>query len=143
MKPLQLLSPIHRATRQIDLHLAEKIKAFGVNTAEGHLLTYLLSYAPCVVSELYRVFGLKPSTVTSMLDRLENQPFLERKPHPKDRRSWVITLTPKGKNLALKLRQMIEQLEEDVLKQLKPNQLKGFHAVMDAVAQTTKQQVRP
>src|SRR5436309_159881 len=65
---LRYLSPIHKATRQIGLFLEPRCAALGVSPAEGHLLSYLRSYAPCPIGEVVRVFGIRPSTMTSMLE---------------------------------------------------------------------------
>ena len=79
MEPLRLLSPIHKATRQIHLHLEPEFRRLGVSTVEGHLLSYLLGYGPCPITELNRVFGFKRSTATSILDRLETRGLVMRK----------------------------------------------------------------
>jgi len=142
MKPLVILSPIHRSTRQLDLYLDRQTRALGVSSTEGHLLTYLLSYAPCPISELHRVFGLKRSTLTSLLDRLEEGGLLSRKPHPRDRRSLMISLSGRGKTLAKKLYALVAGFEQQVLDRLKPNQLKGFHQVMEVIEKVTEIKVR-
>ena len=40
--------------------------------------------------------GLTPSTMTGLVDRLEEQGFVSREPHPSDRRATVLRLTRKG-----------------------------------------------
>ncbi len=40
--------------------------------------------------------GLTPSTMTGLVDRLEEQGFLRREAHPSDRRATVLRLTRKG-----------------------------------------------
>jgi DNA-binding MarR family transcriptional regulator len=40
--------------------------------------------------------GLTPSTMTGLVDRLEEQGFLRRERHPSDRRATVLCLTRKG-----------------------------------------------
>lgn len=38
-------------------------------------------------------------TLTGVLDRLEKKGLLNRQEHPEDKRSFLISLTPKGQNL--------------------------------------------
>ena len=102
--PLQFLSPIHKASRQISIYLERATMELRVSPGEGHLLSYLSTYAPCPVSELERVFGHKRSTLTSMLDRLSDRGLLNRQINPDDRRSFTIALTPAGRKLAGKLK---------------------------------------
>ncbi len=145
MKPpvqLQFLSPIHKASRQVTLYLEHATMELGVSPAEGHLLSYLRSYAPCPVSEMERVFGHKPSTLTSMLDRLAERGLLTRQINPSDRRSFNINLTPEGRKLAGKLRKTLEAFEQRVREQISEKQMDGFRAVMQAIAEVTDIKVR-
>lgn len=139
---LQFLSPIHKASRQITLYLERATIELGVSPGEGHLLSYLRSYAPCPVSELERVFGHKRSTLTSMLDRLAERDLLTRQINSTDRRSFTIELTPDGRKLAGKLRKVLEALEQDVKDQVNDKQMAGFRSVMQAIADVTNVKVR-
>ena len=139
---LQFLSPIHKASRQITIYLERATVELGVSPAEGHLLSYLRSYAPCPVSELERVFGHKRSTLTSMLDRLAERNLLTRQINSSDRRSFTIELTPDGRKLAGKLRKVLEAFEQDVKEQVNDKQMNGFRAVMQAIADVTNVKVR-
>src|SRR5262245_2561081 len=97
--PLRLLSPIHRASRRIGMYLEGRCEQLGCSTPEGHLITYLSSYSPTPVGDLGRIFGLKGSTLTSMLDRLEEKQLLVRRDNPDDRRSYLLELTHEGERI--------------------------------------------
>ena len=139
---LQYLSPIHKARRQISLFLEPRCAALGVSPAEGHLLSYLASYAPCSIAEILRVFGRRPSTMTSMLERLERRSLLSREPDPEDRRSVQVRLTREGKVVAERINRLVRELEERIGTRVRPTQLAGFRSVMGAVAAATGIQVR-
>ncbi len=136
-QPLQILSPLHRASRQVALHLEGVSGQHGVSPSEGHLLTYLASYAPAPIGDLGRIFGLKGSTLTSMLDRLEERGLLLRRANPEDRRSLLLELTPEGESIAATLRQEIESLEAEILRRLPQRDLAGFRAVLDTLGAVT------
>lgn len=136
-EPLRILSPIHRASRQVGTYLEARCRAFDVSTAEGHLLTYLGSYSPAPVGDLSRIFGLKGSTLTSMLDRLEARGLLARRDNPDDRRSFLVDITPAGEKVATEIRLVIEALEEEVLRRLPKRDLAGFRAVLDTLGAVT------
>jgi DNA-binding MarR family transcriptional regulator len=139
---LHYLSPIHKAVRQIALFLEPKCAALGVSPAEGHLLSYLSSYAPCPVGEVLRVFGIRPSTMTSMLERLDRKGLLTRDPDPDDRRSVRVTLTREGKAVAERIHRLVCDLEERIGTKVRPRELAGFRSVMAAVEAATGVQVR-
>lgn len=138
---LTFLSPLHRATRQIGLWFEERMPA-GVAASEGHLLTYLVPYGPCPVSELVRVFGMKHSTMTSVLDRLEERGLVERKANPEDKRSFLIGLTRKGQSTAARVNVLVEEIEREIGKRLTKQELAGFQRVMEAVGEATGVEVR-
>src|SRR5689334_12956537 len=138
--PLNYLSPLHRATRQIGLWFEEHLTELA--SVEAHMLSYLLPYGPCPVSELVRVFGAKHSTMTSMLDRLEKRGLIERKSNPEDRRSLLIGLTRKGQTAAVKVNALVEEIEREIGKHVSARELEGFRAVIRAVEEATKVEVR-
>jgi MarR family transcriptional repressor of emrRAB len=139
---LLFLSPLHRATRQIGLYMEARMQGMDVSPREGHLLSYLRSYAPAPVSELVRVFGHKPSTLTSMLDRLEKGDFIQRVPNPGDRRSSLVKLTRSGRRLADRIQGIVEALETELGRNVDRRQLQGFEAVMNAIEDVTQITVR-
>ena len=50
-------------------------------------------------SELAEHAGVTKQTITSLLDGLEKDSLVGRRPHPQDRRSVVVQLLPKGQRL--------------------------------------------
>lgn len=140
--PLRFLSPIHKAGRQVTVYLGDKLHAFGLDPVEGHVLSYLRSYAPCPVGELVRVFGHKPSTMTSILDRLEKRNLLMRKANPKDRRSLLVFLDDSGVDLADRIFSLLEDLEGRIGDRITDTDMEGFRAVMAAVGEVTDVRLR-
>ena len=139
---LEFLSPLHKASRQITMYLEDQTRELGVSPLEGHVLTYLRKYAPAAVGELVRVFGLKQSTLTSLLDRLEHAGLVRRELNPADRRALLIHLTGRGRELTTRLNRLLERLEEDLRGRLRRAEVKGFHAAMAAVDDLTRVRVR-
>ena len=139
---LRILSPIHKATRQIGLHLAEKTANLGVSNDEGHLLSYLESYSPAPIYELQRVLGHRPSTLTGLIDRLQGRGLVCREPNPEDGRSFLITLTGSGRELAGRVSGMVRQFEANVLTGVDERALEGFREVMDAIGGVARVEIR-
>jgi DNA-binding MarR family transcriptional regulator len=139
---LRYLSPIHKAARQIGLYLEPRCAELGVSTAEGHLLSYLRSYAPCPIAEIVRVFGIRPSTMTSILERLDERGLLTREPDPGDRRSVRVNLTREGTRVAVRINRYVHDLESSIGKHVRRAELEGFRSVMGAVETATGVQVR-
>ncbi len=135
---LKFLSPVHKAVRQIGVWFESQMVGMSVAPQEGHLLSYLRSYSPCPIAELVRVFGQKHSTMTSMLDRLEEQGLIERKVNPDDRRSFLVSLTRKGKAEAKEIQKLVVKIESEIGKRVSKSELAGFNATMKAIEDATQ-----
>ena len=141
-QPLRFLSPIHRASRQIGIHLSGEMVTLELAAPEAHLLSYLRSYSPCAISVLHRVFGLRRSTLTSMLDRLEQRGLVRRELCPTDRRSFLVHLTVAGTGFAEEVQRPVDELERRIQAELDPEDLRGSYRVMEAISRVTRVQVR-
>jgi len=139
---LEFLSPLHKASRQISVYLEGRTRELGVSPIEGHVLTYLRSYAPASIRDLVRVFGIKQSTFTSLLDRLEQDGLVRRTINPDDRRSFLIHITDRGTELAARLTRLLRTLEDDIRGRVEGRDVKGFQAVMGAVDEITRVRLR-
>ncbi len=139
---LEFLSPLHKASRQITMYLEANTGELGVSPLEGHILTYLRKYAPAPIGELVRVFGIKRSTFTSLLDRLERAGLVRRQINPDDRRSFLIHISEEGRRLTDRLNRLLQALEADIRARVSAANVKGFQAVMGAVEDVTRVRVR-
>jgi DNA-binding MarR family transcriptional regulator len=136
-KPLRYLSPVHKASRQIGVHLERQMDGWQLAPQEGPILSYLRSYAPCPIAELITVFGLRGSTATAVLDRMEERGFVTRRPNPDDRRSFLLDLTRDGRDLAERVQVLIDRLEAAIARRVTKQEEEGFRAVMQAIADAT------
>lgn len=112
------------ATELADLDLtAAEINALG-NLADGHGRT---------ISELAAATGRRPTTLTSILDRLERRGHITRGARDGDRRSVLIELTASGRRAARTIERTLTAIESDTIGDLSRSQVAGFHAVVDAL----------
>jgi len=137
----RFLSPIHRATRQVQLFLEPHFLDERLSFNEAHMLAFLYRY-PSPIREIFRVFGLKGSTLTSMLDRLEEREFIERHPNPDDRRSFIVRTTPKAHEVVRRLSPVVRGFERSVRSRVTEQDLEGFDRVLQAISDVTQVRVR-
>jgi DNA-binding MarR family transcriptional regulator len=135
--PLQFIPQVHRATHRIGLHI-ERLGA-GVNQGEAHILAHLAASDGATVAELHRAFAHKRSTLTSILDRLEERGLVDRRTDARDRRTFVISLTAQGRTLARRLSSHLAAFEASVLKRVSSRDAAAFARVLDALDETAEQ----
>jgi DNA-binding MarR family transcriptional regulator len=137
--PLRFFSPIHRASRQIARRFDRDMSHIGLSAQEAHLVSYLASYAPCTVAALVDVFGVQGSTMTSLLDRLEDRGLLARFRNPQDRRSFVIELSQNGRGSAKLIQSFIDRVEREIASRISAEDERGFQTVIAAIDQLSAQ----
>lgn len=97
--PMGVIGRISRTSRYIDQFLQENFARFGLNSGEFDVLATLRrAGAPYQLTPtaLLSSLMLSSGAMTNRLDRLENAGYIERKPHPTDRRGILVTLTKQG-----------------------------------------------
>jgi DNA-binding MarR family transcriptional regulator len=104
-----------------------------VSQGEAHVLAQLESEGPSTISVLHSAFAHRRSTLTSILDRLVAAGLVQREVHAADRRSFLISLTPRGHLLASKIHRALARLETDVGRHVGAADLAGFKAVVEAL----------
>jgi DNA-binding MarR family transcriptional regulator len=102
------IATLQRAVHLIGAHIEA---ALGMTQGEAHVLFALAQPGELPIVALRRELGLKPSTVTNILDRLEARGLLRRAINPDDRRSLVVHLTARGKREATAVATAYRSLE--------------------------------
>jgi MarR family transcriptional regulator, organic hydroperoxide resistance regulator len=97
-----IITDVQHATHRIGRHLESAVAAVGVDQAEAHILSALAG-GPMTVAALVEVVGVKRSTLTNILDRLEMRGLVSREINPNDRRSFVVRPTRGGERAAKKV----------------------------------------
>ena len=84
------------------------------------------------VGELQRGLGHRPSTLTGILDRLEARTLVRRELNGADRRSFLISLTRDGRQVARKVVDALRVIEAEASAHVSSRDLTGFVAVARA-----------
>jgi DNA-binding MarR family transcriptional regulator len=71
----------------------------GLGVTETQALSYLAIHGDQGQGDLAAGLGLTSSASTALLDRLERQAIAERYAHPRDRRRFLVRLTPRGREV--------------------------------------------
>ena len=132
MKALRLIPSVHRATHRIGLYLASR-QAETLSQGASHILALLAAAKPLTIAELHRGLAHKRSTLTSILDRLVARGLVTRRVGESDRRTFVVTLTAKGRRRAREVFEQMVDLERAVAGQVTDGDLAGFAKVLNAL----------
>jgi len=131
-KPLRLIPEVHRATHRIGIYL----DSLGITQGEGHILSHLAAAGDSTIAELHRALAHRRSTLTSILDRLVVRKFITRESDPKDRRSFIVHLSKKGKTVAAQIYWELARIEGCALRGTTGAQLQSAVRVLQALEKT-------
>ena len=99
--------------RQVGGRISERVMKqydIEINSAQGRIMFALWQQDGISINELAGKTQLKKSTLTSMLDRLEQMGYLKRRPSQKDRRKILIYRTAKDRALESKYAQVSQEM---------------------------------
>jgi DNA-binding MarR family transcriptional regulator len=124
---------LQRATHHTLHALSAALSDLNLSAAEINALANLGEGGTLSVRQLSERAGTRASTLTGLLDRLENRGYLVREVDPADRRSFRLPLTGQGREVAARALAAIADLERAALSRLDATQLAGYHAVISAL----------
>ena len=128
---------LHRTTHHTLHALSSALADLSLSAAEINALANLADRGALNVRELSAETGTRATTLTGVLDRLENRGYLTRELDPTDRRSFRLPLTEAGRAAAERVRAAVADFEGGALARLSATQIAGFHAVIAALQEAS------
>jgi MarR family transcriptional repressor of emrRAB len=132
------LLALQRATHSTLQILSRRLAGLDLTAAEINALAALADGRERTVSELGAAVGSRPTTLTSVLDRLERRGHLTRGARPGNRRVVVLTLTTSGRAAATTVQQAVTELETEALHGLPVETVAAFHTVLTALTEVRR-----
>lgn len=108
----QLFFRLWRATHT---RTAEALDSINLTPALFALLNVLGARDGAIQQQLSSDMAIDPSAMVKMINELENAGLAERRRRPNDRRAWEVVITPTGRRALERARQLVAQVEDEVL----------------------------
>ena len=134
-EPGSLILALHRASHATLHALAVRLAGLNLTASEINVLANLADGRTRSIGELGSDTATKPTTLTSILDRLVRKGYVTRELDPADRRSFRVSLTADGRRVAGAARAAAENLERTALAAVSEADLAGFRAVTRALGE--------
>lgn len=128
-----VLLALQRATHATLQLITNELVDLDLTASEINALANLADGNGRTVSQLGFAIGVKPTTLTGVLDRLERRGHITRGTRAGDRRSVLIELTESGREAAAAITRTLAGLEHRALGGLSPRAVAGFHTVLNAL----------
>ncbi|MDQ8037778.1 MAG: MarR family transcriptional regulator [Pedobacter sp.] len=97
--------------------LDQRLASLGMSEARWFCLLHLgRAESPLPQVELAEAMGITPPSLVKLLDRLEEDGWVERLPEPQDRRAKRVNLTPKAHEMVKVIEDEAQKLRQEVWK---------------------------
>lgn len=128
-----LIAKIHQLAGRIFNRMLKDYGITELNTAQGRVMFVLWRDDGLPISALAEKTGLEKSTLTSMLDRLEQAGFLYRTPSPDDRRKILIFRTEKDKSFQEQYVQVSQEMTRIFYRGFTEPEIARFEANLERI----------
>ncbi|MEM7658278.1 MAG: MarR family winged helix-turn-helix transcriptional regulator [Bacteroidota bacterium] len=133
-------------TKQLEqgfLHLSEVyrkhqsyIKAkYHISGLEMEIIQFVVLEGPQKMKDIGGYFGVKLSTLTSVIDKLENQSLVKRVNSQEDRRVVLLQVNRKGKKLYDEYQRYLRAIAVLTHQQLSTESYRGFLEGLDKISE--------
>ena len=99
---MMAVTSVMRAQQILLARLNEALEEFGLTFAryEALMLLYFSRAGSLPLGKMGTRLQVHPASVTNLVNGLERAGYVQRTPHPSDRRTTLATITPAGRTLA-------------------------------------------
>jgi MarR family transcriptional regulator for hemolysin len=102
---------VNDVARMLRIYVDSKAAEFGITQAQSAVLVRLDQFEGLKQSKLAELLGLRPISLTRLLNRLCDKGLIERRPDPSDRRAKRLFLTPAARPLL----ESLDYLDEEIM----------------------------
>jgi DNA-binding MarR family transcriptional regulator len=99
---------LHDVARLLKRRFEQNARGTGLTRSQWQVLALLAQNEGIHQGKLAELLDIEAITLGRIVDRLETQGLIERRPHPSDRRIWLLHLTEAAQPKLTQLRQLGE-----------------------------------
>jgi DNA-binding MarR family transcriptional regulator len=109
------------------------VKDSGLSPAQMHTVEIIGHNQDMRMKELAERLGVTTGSLTVGVDKLEKLGLVQRKPHRKDRRSWLIVLTSEGEKMYEQHHKFHQQFTNEISRDLSIEQITTLTESLDII----------
>ncbi|MBM3118033.1 MAG: MarR family transcriptional regulator [Chloroflexi bacterium] len=126
-----------RVMRRVYDYYEKRLSPFGLTPPQYFVFNALWMGDGITIGELGDRVSLDSSTLTGIIDRMEKNDYVERKPNPDDRRSALVFLTEKAKELGPSILEFADELDTTLKQPFSKKDMATFEKVLRALGETS------
>lgn len=116
------------------IKISEKLRnleEFGVTETQFGMLDLLSKKESHKVTDLAEKMGVKPSAITTMIDRLTTNGLVSRRHDDNDRRAVLVSITDEGREVITKFEEKCRRVLKSYLSHLEQDELEALATIYE------------
>ncbi|MBM4446931.1 MAG: MarR family transcriptional regulator [Chloroflexi bacterium] len=126
-----------RVMRRVYDYYEKRLSPFGLTPPQYFVFNALWMDDNITIGELGDRVSLDSSTLTGIIDRLEKSGYVKRKPNPDDRRSALVLLTEKAKELGPRILEFADELDTTLKQPFSKKDMATFEKVLRTLGESS------
>ncbi len=114
--------------------LSSQLSAYDITPSQYGVLSCLWTREYATPKQISEILCLETSTISGVLDRMQKKGLIERFVNKEDRREIRVVVTEKGKVLQKPIQQIIETVNEVVLKDFSEEEIQRLKEDLRVIA---------
>lgn len=123
----------HDVARLMGKRFDQLAGSLGLSRAQAKAIAYLIRNEGINQAGLAELLDVEPISLTRLLDRMEAAGWIERRPHPADRRARCVYVTDKVRPVFARIREIAAQVRAQALAGLSDKEAAQLTALMERV----------
>ena len=134
-----LLSQVHQVCARVWNKILRENNMADLEGARGRVIFALWGKDGVPIKTLCEKTSLDKSTLTGIIDRLERDGYIERKPSLTDKRSTLITLTGKEQEFSSHVQKVSNQMNKIFYKGFSDEEITQFDSMLQRILDNCKE----
>lgn len=107
---------LHDVARLLRKRFEQNARGLGLTRSQWQVMAHLAQNEGIQQGALAEILEVEPISLTRILDRLQAAGLVERRPHPRDRRVWLLHLQPGAYPLLERIREIGAETRAEALR---------------------------
>lgn len=129
---------IVRASRALERAMNEELRPLGITLRQFQVLAWLAAEGPLCQRDLAERIGVEPPTLAGVLDRMERDGWIERRPHPDDARKKLVMPSPAARPAWDEMAACARRVRARAASALGPRQLRALRSQLAIVEEAVR-----
>ncbi|MBV9816888.1 MAG: MarR family transcriptional regulator [Solirubrobacterales bacterium] len=126
---------LNRAGAGAQREFGAALQTIGLTLRAWGAMNVIDADGPLTQHALGRALGVDPSTMVATIDELEVAGYVQRRPHPTDRRAHALHVTGAGRDLLGRGRALARTAQRELLAPLSPSEREQLHEMLRRICE--------